>query len=84
MNGVPGQREEKMPFKGCIWPRTYLASCGQIPVQGRLCAEHLKRVRTETGWDCAWPGCQQLSRAKKGLCSYHAKITAGMMEQYLR
>lgn len=70
-----------MPSKGCIWPRTYLAFCGQPPVHGRLCAEHVRRVRAKAGnWDCAWPQCQQLSATGKGLCGYHAKIVAGQMD----
>ncbi len=74
-----------MAFKGCLWPKTYMACCGQAPVQDRLCSEHLKRVRACIGkWDCAWPGCQQLSATGKGLCGYHAKIAAGQMESSRR
>jgi hypothetical protein len=71
--------------KRCTWPTSYLSSCGQEPARGRLCPEHLDEIQPSVGtWDCAWPGCQQVSGAKRGLCPYHSKIAAGLMETYLR
>ncbi len=71
------------PSNTCIWPTSYRTFCGQAPVQGRLCPEHLRRVQAKVGtWSCAWPGCEQLSGAGKGLCAHHAGITSGLMEQY--
>ncbi|MGH2733807.1 MAG: hypothetical protein ACRDJF_10375 [Actinomycetota bacterium] len=71
--------------RGCVWPTSSLSICGQDPAQGLLCPEHLNRIQRSVGrWDCAWPGCQQVSSAKRGLCSYHSKVAAGLMETYLR
>src|SRR5207247_1989974 len=55
--------------RGCLWPTSYQTSCGKAPTLGRLCSKHLLRVQAHAGgWDCAWPGCQRLSPAMRGLC----------------
>jgi hypothetical protein len=45
---------------------------------GRLCTDHLSQVLAHMGrWGCAWPGCQRLLSAGRGLCSFHVAVAAG-------
>jgi hypothetical protein len=70
--------DRPMVPKPCLWPLTYGNSCGELSVKGRLCTKHLARVWAYAGkWECAWPQCQRLSPAKRGLCSFHSKVAAG-------
>jgi hypothetical protein len=67
-----------MAQRGCLWPTSYYTSCGAIPTQGRLCTLHLSQVLSHvSGWGCAWPGCQRLSSAGRGLCSFHVVVATG-------
>src|SRR5713226_568455 len=61
-----------------VGPPSLQTSCGEAPTLGRLCSKHLLRVQAHAGgWDCAWPGCQCLSPAMRGLCAFHAAIARG-------
>ncbi|MGH2708542.1 MAG: hypothetical protein ACRDJK_09645, partial [Actinomycetota bacterium] len=62
----------------CIWPASHKTACGKDSVQGRLCAEHLRRLRAFAGtWRCSWPGCELLSSTKRGMCSFHLMVAGG-------
>src|SRR2546422_75409 len=61
--------------RGCLWPTSYYTCCGASPTRGRLCKLHLSQVLTQTGeWGCAWPGCERLSYARRGLCGFHVAV----------
>jgi hypothetical protein len=60
---------------GCLWPTSYYTCCGVTPAQGRLCKLHLSQVLEHVGeWGCAWPGCQRLSSARRGICGFHVAV----------
>jgi hypothetical protein len=68
--------------RGCLWPTSYYTSCGATPTQGRLCTHHLSQVLAHVGgWRCAWPGCQRLSSASRGLCTFHVAVATGEAER---
>jgi hypothetical protein len=68
--------------RGCLWPTSYYTSCGAASIRGRLCGDHLSQVLEQaSGWGCAWPGCQRLSSAGEGLCSFHTAVANGQTDQ---